>query len=168
MAVALLATVIPAAPAQDLLAGTWTIASSEPAPWSHAADKEVPADIRRLVGARVVLTAQRIEAPKPLACLRPRYQVKPYGAYMLFHGALEKRQDATHTPENVATALGFRRRPIPTLTTGCANGIEFHIIDRQHMLFALDNRVYRMTLVHAPPLPAAPQMPLPEPARTTP
>jgi len=31
-----------------------------------------------------------------------------------------------------------------TLLIGCASEIEFHVMDYDHMLFGLNNRVYRM------------------------
>lgn len=133
--------------AQDRYAGTWKIASSEPAPWPHEASWEVPKEIKQLVGATVVFKADRIVGPVPLACKGPHYEIVQYGADMLFQGTLEEKGDKKNTPDKAATALGFRKRPIPSITTGCASEIEFHVIDDDHMLFGLNNRVYRMTRV---------------------
>lgn len=133
-----------AAFAQDVPAGTWKIASSEPAPWPHALSWEVPAQIKRLVGATVVLRADRIQGPKPLACKKANFKIEQYSADMLFQGTLAEKGNARTTPDNQATALGFTQRPIPSLTTSCESGVEFHMIDQDHMLFGLDNRVYRM------------------------
>jgi hypothetical protein len=66
---------------------------------------------------------------------------------MLFQGALEEYGDKKTTPDKAATALGFAKRPIPSIVTGCASEIEFHVIDDDHMLFGLNNSVYRMTRV---------------------
>jgi len=131
--------------AQDRYAGAWKIASSEPAPWPHEASWEVPKEIKQLVGATVVFKADRIVGPAPLACNGPHYEIVQYGADMLFQGSLEEKGDKKTTPEKAATALGFAKRPIPSITTGCASEIEFHVIDDDHMLFGLNNRVYRMT-----------------------
>ncbi|HTA65964.1 MAG TPA: hypothetical protein VK753_10710 [Xanthomonadaceae bacterium] len=133
------------ASAQDHYAGTWTIASSEPAPWPHKADEEDPKEIKRLVGTTVVFKADRIAGPVPVACKGPHYKIEQYGADMLFQGSLEENGDPKTTPDKAATALGFARRPIPSITTGCASELEFHVIDDDHMLFGLNNRVYRMT-----------------------
>jgi hypothetical protein len=133
------------ASAQDRYAGGWKIASSEPAPWPHEASWEVPKEIKQLVGATVVFKADRIVGPVPLACKGPHYEIVQYGADMLFQGSLEENGDKKTTPDKAATALGFAKRPIPSITTGCASEIEFHIIDDDHMLFGLNNRVYRMT-----------------------
>jgi hypothetical protein len=139
------------ASAQDRYAGAWKIASSEPVPWPHKADWLVPKEIKRLVGATVVFKSDRIEGPTPLACKGPHYEIKQYAADMLFQGALEEYGDKKTTPDKATTALGFAKRPIPSITTGCASEIEFHVIDDDHMLFGLNNSVYRMTRV--PPAP---------------
>ena len=131
--------------AQDRYGGSWKIASSEPAPWPHDASWEAPKEIKQLVGATVVFKADRIVGPVPLACKGPHYQIVQYGADMLFQGSLEEKGDKKSTPDKAATALGFAKRPIPSITTGCASEIEFHVIDDDHMLFGLNNRVYRMT-----------------------
>lgn len=144
------------ASAQDILAsplgllgGTWKIASSEPTPWPHESSWEVPAQIKQLVGATVVLRADRIDGPRQLACSGPHYKIEQYSVGMLFQGTLAEKGDPKTTPDQAATALGLTQRPIPSLTTGCASEIEFHIIDGDHMLFGLDNRVYRMVRVIA-------------------
>ena len=131
--------------AQDRYAGAWKIASSEPVPWPHKAEWLVPKEIKRLVGSTVVFKADRIEGPTPLACKGPHYEIVQYGADMLFQGSLEEYGDKKTTPDKAATQLGFTKRPIPSITTGCASEIEFHIIDDDHMLFGLNNSVYRMT-----------------------
>jgi hypothetical protein len=155
----LLVALVPfaAASAQDRYAGAWKIERSEPVPWPHTADELVPAEIKRLVGAKVVFKADRIEGPAPLACKGPHYEIKQYAADMLFQGALEEYGDKKTTPDKAATALGFAKRPIPSIVTGCASEIEFHVIDDDHMLFGLNNSVYRM--VRAPSAPAKSKKP---------
>jgi hypothetical protein len=138
--------------AQDRYAGTWKIATSESAPWPHETAWEVPKEIKRLVGTAVVFKADRIEGQTPLACRKPHYEIVQYGVDMLFQGTLAEKGDPKTTPEKSATALGFVKRPIPSITTGCASEIEFHVIDDDHMLFGLNNRVYRM--VRTTPAPA--------------
>lgn len=132
------------AAAQDRYLGTWEIASSEPAPWPHKPGEEVPAEIRQLAGASVVIRTDRIDGPKQLACLHPHYALRQDGADMLFQGSLEEYGDKNTTPDKAATKLGFGKRPITTIETGCGNEIEFHAIDDDHLLFGLNNRVYRM------------------------
>jgi hypothetical protein len=139
------------ASAQDRYAGAWKIASSEPAPWPHETSWEVPKEIKQLVGATVVFKPDRILGPVPLACKGPHYEIVQYSADMLFQGSLEENGDKKTTPDKAATALGFAKRPIPSITTGCASEIEFHIIDDDHMLFGLNNSVYRMTRVAPTP-----------------
>ncbi|HEY2345092.1 MAG TPA: hypothetical protein VGH80_04330 [Xanthomonadaceae bacterium] len=140
-----------AAPAQDRYAGIWTIASSEPAPWTHDPVDEVPKEIRQLTGAKVTIRVDRIDGPHQVACKHPHYEIRMDGADMLFQGSLEEYGDKNTTPDKAATALGFARRPIATLVTGCANEMEFHAIDDDHLLFGLNNRVYRMTRTQPAP-----------------
>jgi hypothetical protein len=132
------------AQAQERYAGAWKIASSEPAPWPHAADQEDAKEIRQLAGAAVAIKADRIDGPKQLVCKHPHYVFRKDGAEMLFQGALEEYGDKKTTPDAVATKLGFKSRPITTIEAGCGNEIEFHAIDDNHLLFGLNNRVYRM------------------------
>ena len=49
--------------------------------------------------------------------------------------------------DKVAQALGFATRPIDSLVTGCASEIEFHAIDADHAVFALNNSLFRMTRI---------------------
>jgi hypothetical protein len=135
--------------AQDRYAGTWKIASSEPVPWPHKAEWLDPKEIKRLTGATVEFKSDRISGPTPLACKGPHYEIKQYGADMLFQGSLEEYGDKKTTPDKAATALGFTKRPIPSIVTGCASEIEFHVLDDDHMLFGLNNSIYRMTRVTA-------------------
>lgn len=136
--------------AQERFAGNWKIASSEPAPWPHEAGSEVPKEIAKLTGAAVSITADRIDGPAEIACRKPHYKLrKDDGADMLFQGSLAEYGDKKSTPDQVATKLGFTRRPITTIETGCANELEFHAIDDDHLVFGLNNRVYR--LVRAKP-----------------
>ena len=41
------------------------------------------------------------------------------------------------------------RRPIPSLVTGCAAEIEYHALDDDHLIFALNNSLYRLKRTHA-------------------
>ena len=63
---------------------------------------------------------------------------------MLFQGNLN---DA----ESQATTLGFTARPIKTIETGCAGAIDFHMLDENTMLFALNNRIYTLDRVRPYP-----------------
>ena len=112
---ALLLCCVPAA-AQQAVTGTWVIRQAAPvAPWvAQGATPPSDREQRRLAGGRVTFRADRISGPAPLACRGPHYQVRDYGADMLFQGNLTQA-------EAQATALGFTARPIKTLETGCAS-----------------------------------------------
>jgi hypothetical protein len=145
---ALAALILSAAPAaaQGAFAGTWVIRpAAATAPWVPQGTTP-PADSyqRRLAGGRVTFARDRISGPEPLACRRPHYETRDYGADMLFQGNL-------NPADAQATALGFSTRPIKTLETGCAGGIDFHLIDDNTMAFALNNRIYTLDRVRPSP-----------------
>jgi hypothetical protein len=122
--------------------GSWTVQGSEPAPWASPADKPVASDLKALIGKTVVFRADRIEAPAPLGCRKPHYEIKQYDPDMLFQGSLTR-------PKAQATTLGFSDSKIPTLETGCEGAIDFHFAGDAAM-FALNNRVYKMVRTKPP------------------
>ena len=134
LGVAVTGTVEAASP--DYL-GSWTVQGSEPAPWASAADKPVASDLKALIGKTVVFRADRIEAPAPLGCRKPHYEIKQYEPDMLFQGNLTR-------PKAQATSLGFAGSKVPTLETGCEGAIDFHFAGSDAAMFALNNRVYKM------------------------
>ena len=117
--------------------GTWTVTSSEPAPWADAKEKPVASDLKALIGHPVAFQRDRIDAPPPLGCRKPHYQIKSYSPDMLFQGSLDK-------PEKQAATLGFEDKTIKTLETGCDGAIDFHFLDSDDALFALNNRIYKI------------------------
>jgi hypothetical protein len=58
-----------------------------------------------------------------------------YSPDMLFEGGLTE-------PGKQAASLGFHGGTVPTLISGCE--IEFHCVDANTALFALNNSIYRM------------------------
>jgi hypothetical protein len=118
---------------QDFL-GKWTVTTSQPAPWAQLNDKPVESDIKALLGKAVTFSSDRIDAPRPLTCRKPHYEVKPYQPDMLFQGGLTE-------PAKQAAALGYSEK-IATLETGCE--IEFHFVNPDTAMFALNNRLYKI------------------------
>ena len=110
---------------------------SEPAPWADARDKPVASDIKSLIGHTVSFAPDRIDAPAPLACRRPHYEIKSYTPDMLFQGGLTD-------PGNQARTLGFAGNTIPTVETGCEGALDFHFLNVDAALFGLNNRIYRI------------------------
>jgi hypothetical protein len=143
------------ASAQDAFAGAWKIEKSEPAPWAKTVDMLELKEIKRLVGAPVEFKAGAIRGPAPLACKAPHYEIKRYQADEVFQGALAEYGDPSTTPDQMADKIGFGKRPIKSLVTGCASEIEFHAIDADHAVFALNNSIYRMIRTPAAHKPAA-------------
>src|SRR6185369_3103627 len=102
-------------------------------------------EIKRLSGTIFEFKANAIAGPRPLGCTGPHYEIKQYEADMLFQGALAEYGDPSTTPDKLADKIGFGKRPIASLVTGCASEIEFHAIDADHVVFALNNSIYRMS-----------------------
>jgi hypothetical protein len=148
-----------AASAQDGFTGSWKIEKSEPAPWAKTADMLEAKEIKRLVGATVEFKAGAISGPAPLTCKGPHFEIKQYRADEVFQGALAEYGDPSTTPDRMADKIGFGKRPIASLVTGCASEIEFHAIDADHAVFALNNSLYRMTRTPAAARPAAKSTP---------
>ena len=117
--------------------GLWTVTSSQPAPWAGTDEKPVASDLKALIGHPVTFQRDRIDAPPPLGCRKPHYQIKQYGADMLFQGGLDK-------PDKQAANLGFKDKTVRTLETGCEGAIDYHFIDADDALFGLNNRVYKI------------------------
>lgn len=136
-AVALMAGASASAAEPSAFLGAWLISSSQPAPWVIPGQQLGQSDIHGLVGKRVVFAANRIDAPPPLACAGPRYEIETYPPDGLFQGNLTD-------PAKQAVALGYRSPQIMTLETNCPDIIDFHFVDANTAMFALDNRLYRM------------------------
>jgi hypothetical protein len=116
--------------------GKWTVTTSQPAPWAQPNDKPVESDLKALIGKDVTFSTNRIEAPRPLTCRKPHYEMKRYDPDMLFQGGLTD-------PAKQATALGYGMK-IATLETGCEGALDFHFINSDSAMFALNNRLYKI------------------------
>jgi hypothetical protein len=133
--------------ADNGMLGKWTIERADDAPWANDTDyqpyrKAMP----DYVGKSVIFEAKRIDGPALLACANPSYQMKDYTADLLFQGGLgEFESKGGKKAEDVATAMGFKSRPIRTLETGCEHSFDFHMSDADHAAFALDNMIYWLT-----------------------
>ena len=116
--------------------GKWTITASQSAPWSKPGDRPVESDLKALMGHDVVFLKDRIDAPSPLRCRKPHYEIKRYTPDLLFQGSLTD-------PDRQAKTLGYSQS-IATLETGCEGAFDFHFLDRDSAMFALNNRLYRL------------------------
>ncbi len=73
-----------------------------------------------------------------MACWKPNHErvaVEPDG---LFQGGLK-------APASDAAALGFSPGKVSSLLTGCE--VDYHFLDADHALFALNNRLYKLERV---------------------
>lgn len=114
---------------------TFVIKDSQKAPWATDSFGDADARSRGLQGKKITFGAKAISAPQPMACRKPQYERVAVEADGLFQGGLK-------APEKDATALGFKPGKIPSLLTGCE--VDYHFLDADHALFALDNRIYRI------------------------
>jgi hypothetical protein len=117
--------------------GTWTVTTSEPAPWADPAEKPVASDLKAPIGHTISFRPDRIDAPTPLTCRKPQYQIKQYPPDMLLQGGLTE-------PKQQAVALGFANSTITTIETGCEGALDFHFLNSDNALFGLNNRIYRI------------------------
>ncbi|HEY6943276.1 hypothetical protein [Dokdonella sp.] len=140
-AIVLLAT---SATAQERYAGRWTIERGDAAPWARGDGDVDPAEVKRLVGTRVTFEPKHIRGPAPLACDGPKYVIEDVPAEGLFQGGLAEYGDHRVDADAQATRMGFAKRPIATLDTGCEGAIDFHATGDDELLFALDNVIYRL------------------------
>jgi hypothetical protein len=126
--------------------GSWKIESAVVAPWWTDHEKPDAVEMKSLVAKTVVIGVRSIRGPGVLACADPRYQVKDYPAEMLFQGAFGemRERDRAVDPAKVAQSLGFRGANWKTLETGCANQIDWHFLDSDTMMFALNNYIYKL------------------------
>src|SRR5262245_12318330 len=92
-------------------AGTWTITGSQIAPWAPPTHPARSAESKRLAGKKITFTTQRVAAPSPMGCAKPRYTVQVVRADMIFEGMLAEASDSSPGGAAAATAragaLGF-------------------------------------------------------------
>jgi hypothetical protein len=126
--------------------GTWKIVSAVAAPWAAARHQEDLAEMKSLVGKVVVIGPGEITGPRIFACKGPKYRVEDFPADWLFQGQFGEMHDRDKSvdPAREAARLGFRGSSWKTLTTGCANELDFHFLDPATAEFSLDNYVFTM------------------------
>ena len=114
---------------------TFVITDSQKAPWATDSFGDANARSRGLQGKTITFGAKAITAPQPMACKKPHYERVAVEADGLFQGELK-------APDKDAATLGFKLGKTPSLLTGCE--VDYHFLDADHALFALDNRIYRI------------------------
>ena len=120
------------------IGATFVITGSQKAPWAEGRRGEEGPEARALKGKKIIFGQEAISGPQPMACKKPDYErvaVEPEG---LFQGGLK-------APAEDAAALGFAAGKVPSLLTGCE--VDYHFLDADHALFALDNRIYKLERV---------------------
>ncbi|HKE26877.1 MAG TPA: hypothetical protein VKB88_31205 [Bryobacteraceae bacterium] len=140
-----MATIELAAAADAFYLGTWKIVEAKPAPWGDTtAWKQSAAETKSLLGRIVTIEQKAIRGPHQLACGDPKYQLRDYGADMLFQGMFGEMHAHDHAvdPVRVAENVGFHGSSWETLETGCEGMNDFHFIDRTTAAFGLNNYIY--------------------------
>ena len=133
--------------AQNPFLGTWVVIATAPGPWFTANPAGPSPASPALRHARVEIQPNRLAAPPPLGCAKPRYAVFPVPPEGLFEGGLYNPSHGLTNPGALAAGLGFPPGDAPTLETSCTE-IRFHLAGPDRMLFAMDNVIY--TLGRAP------------------
>ena len=134
------------ASAQGAFSGTWRIVDAAAAPWAGETSPPDEGAMRELKGKSLVFGAARVSGPEPLACAKPRYEIREVPPEGLFQGVLASPPRPAKPPASAAEAarrLGLSTPTSPTLSVGCSP-FEFHLVGRNEALFALNNVVYRM------------------------
>lgn len=121
--------------------GTWSLASSQIAPWW---DKKGDVPAADPAFKSFTLAANKSSGPPILACDKPEYAVSIVEPQSLFEGSLAD-------PAAEAEALGFKDKSITTMNFSCkssANDIslDFPMIDGSTILLGLDNVIYKFKL----------------------
>jgi hypothetical protein len=120
--------------AQGAYTGSWRVSSWKVAPWVPAAERAGIKANTRVLNHTITFGKTKIAGPKIIACTGPKYEIKSVPFENLFEGGLK-------IPATEAPALGFKA-PVQTLMPGC--DMEFHSLDTNNAMFALDNVLYTM------------------------
>jgi uncharacterized protein YecT (DUF1311 family) len=119
----------------------WKVSDSAFAPWIDF-EKNRPKDTTTLDAgsSTIVFRANRIEAPAPLACNTPKYELKTVSADQIFEGRLKN-------PVQDAKDFGLDAKGIVMLDTGC--GVMVYFVDPYKAVFDIADWVY--TIERDPP-----------------
>lgn len=141
LAVACVSSLAALAGSPKALAPEWRITRVIGAPWAPVESTRPP--LQDWVGKTVSFKSDRVEGPGVLRCGHAVRETTSYPAESLFQGNLP-----APAPE-AAQALGIAHLPIAGMSLSCDSGIfEFHRVDAENMLLALDNQI--LTLSHSP------------------
>jgi hypothetical protein len=125
----------------DALAPEWRITRVVGAPWAPGESIRLP--LQGWVGKAVSFKADSVEGPGVLRCGHAVRETTNFPAESLFQGNLPA------PAEQAAQALGIAHLPVTGVSVSCDSGIfEFHHVDAENLLLALDNQI--LTLSHSP------------------
>ena len=137
----MLATALPTA-ASDTIIGKWRIERAEKAPWVDASFKPDDAITKRYLNQTIHFRKKKIVGPALLACSKPNYTYSQVPAEGLFQGGLAETEQDIPQARTTALKIGFTTQPVHTVTTSCDHDIAFHMSDKDHAAFALDNMIF--------------------------
>jgi hypothetical protein len=122
-----------------ILAPAWRITRVVSAPWATADISAMT--LKSWVGKQVTFKHDSVDGPGLLRCGHAVMESTRYPADGLFQGSLPA------PAETAAQALGIAHLPVTGVSLNCDTGIfEFHGVDTETMLLALDNQI--LTLSH--------------------
>src|SRR5579885_1359302 len=143
MPAVLLLSLAPTAPAlaEEPILGTWTVISSQVAPWYDGGGAKPDVD-PALAHATIVFAKDSVKGPRAVNCNKVKYTVSTVGPEDLFEGGLKN-------PAKDAAALGFKTDKITSINEGCLRTdadmeMDFAMIDKENAVFGLNNVVYKM------------------------
>ena len=143
-AIALLGGIAVSSPAaaQGVFAGTWQVVDAQVAGWVKPGEPKPDID-PSFAHATFVFKKDRLVAPPPFNC-KAHYKIATVDPGYLFQGAFDQDDPVGH-----AKALGFASDKITNLEFACLRRdadieMDYHMIDRDTVVFGLNDVVYRM------------------------
>ena len=129
--------------AQGVFKGSWTVTSSQDAPWVGPKSELKPHYEAALRNAVITFRPNRVDGPSWFACPKPHYALTDLEPDSLFEGGLADPDRGMTTPKETAAKLGFVGEKFPTLETGCAE-LSFHLAAPDTIMFGLNNVIYTL------------------------
>lgn len=131
------------ADAETPFVGSWDVTHVDKAPWVEGDYQPmVHEDIAK---GRITFMNQSVQAPGFLNCDKAKFEVTEVPPEFLFQGNLTD-------PANQAKELGYKGGKIHNLAMSCPQdnadvGMDFSLIEEDHIVFALDNMIYHLERV---------------------
>lgn len=130
-------------------AGSWKITGTVHAPWEDPDNPIVSGNAEHYIGRTVTISKDSIQGADLMGCGQTEITVEPLPRVAIFEGGLATNPKDPAGPSDevkarrLATELGFKAEPVPTLYQGCSE-LSLHYRDQDTLMFGLDNRIFTM------------------------